>query len=66
MAKMINGLLTLSMVAALATVSLAQTQTAKPEASKSDKAKVLAMLQGAWVFTSANGEEFLQAARRSS
>ena len=47
------------MVAAFAAVTLAQSQTTKPEPQKPAAAqtKVMAMLQGTWIMTSSNGED---------
>jgi uncharacterized protein (TIGR03067 family) len=52
-------LIALSMAALMATVTLAQSQTAKPEPQKPAAApsKVVAMLQGTWVMTSSNGQD---------
>ena len=58
---MTKHLLALSVcaVAMLTTVTLAQSQTAKPDVPKpaAAQSKVLAMLQGTWIMTSSNGQD---------
>ena len=51
--------LSISMVAVFATVTLAQSQTAKPEPQKPAAApsKLMAMLQGTWIMTTSNGQD---------
>jgi uncharacterized protein (TIGR03067 family) len=53
---MMKNLLTLVLAASVTTVALAQTQTAKPTAAAATS-KTLALAQGTWVLTTANGED---------